>query len=105
MVNPNAPHAPPHCPHSSPNPTTALPKLSQTPQIPQPLSLPPKFPVPPREALLAEMGVALREDGGTVGVFSPKKASQCGPPVKGTPSPTPTLFLFLRPSPKRPRTW
>ncbi|NWW25466.1 KIF1A protein, partial [Falcunculus frontatus] len=25
------------------------------------------------EALLAEMGVALREDGGTVGVFSPKK--------------------------------
>ncbi|NXP59207.1 KIF1C protein, partial [Chloropsis cyanopogon] len=31
-----------------------------------------------REALLAEMGVALREDGGTVGVFSPKKASQRG---------------------------
>nr|XP_033779917.1 kinesin-like protein KIF1C isoform X2 [Geotrypetes seraphini] len=26
-----------------------------------------------RETLLAEMGVALREDGGTVGVFSPKK--------------------------------
>ncbi|XP_072006123.1 kinesin-like protein KIF1C [Engystomops pustulosus] len=26
-----------------------------------------------RESLLAEMGVALREDGGTVGVFSPKK--------------------------------
>ncbi|XP_061151551.1 kinesin-like protein KIF1A [Syngnathus typhle] len=26
-----------------------------------------------REALLAEMGVAMREDGGTVGVFSPKK--------------------------------
>ncbi|KAM8986009.1 kinesin-like protein KIF1C [Ara ararauna] len=26
-----------------------------------------------REALLAEMGVALREDGGTVGVFTPKK--------------------------------
>ncbi|XP_067883500.1 kinesin-like protein KIF1C [Heterodontus francisci] len=26
-----------------------------------------------REALLAEMGVATREDGGTVGVFSPKK--------------------------------
>ncbi|XP_044273043.1 kinesin-like protein KIF1C isoform X2 [Varanus komodoensis] len=26
-----------------------------------------------REALLAEMGVALREDGGTVGVFSPRK--------------------------------
>ncbi|NXA71350.1 KIF1C protein, partial [Thryothorus ludovicianus] len=33
-----------------------------------------------REALLAEMGVALREDGGTVGVFSPKKASQGGTP-------------------------
>lgn len=28
-----------------------------------------------REALLAEMGVAMREDGGTVGVFSPKKVS------------------------------
>uniref|UniRef100_A0A8C2IQQ4 plus-end-directed kinesin ATPase n=1 Tax=Cyprinus carpio TaxID=7962 RepID=A0A8C2IQQ4_CYPCA len=26
-----------------------------------------------REALLAEMGVAMREDGGTVGVYSPKK--------------------------------
>lgn len=30
------------------------------------------FSVLHREALLAEMGVALREDGGTVGVFSPK---------------------------------
>lgn len=29
-----------------------------------------------REALLAEMGVAMREDGGTVGVFSPKKVRQ-----------------------------
>uniref|UniRef100_A0AAQ5X9V6 plus-end-directed kinesin ATPase n=1 Tax=Amphiprion ocellaris TaxID=80972 RepID=A0AAQ5X9V6_AMPOC len=29
-----------------------------------------------REALLAEMGVAIREDGGTLGVFSPKKLSQ-----------------------------
>lgn len=29
-----------------------------------------------REALLAEMGVAVREDGGTVGVFSPKKVSK-----------------------------
>lgn len=29
-----------------------------------------------REALLAEMGVAVREDGGTVGVFSPKKVSE-----------------------------
>ncbi|XP_069382379.1 kinesin-like protein KIF1B isoform X27 [Paralichthys olivaceus] len=28
-----------------------------------------------REALLAEMGVAIREDGGTLGVFSPKKLS------------------------------
>ncbi|XP_055863351.1 kinesin-like protein unc-104 isoform X10 [Biomphalaria glabrata] len=27
-----------------------------------------------REALLAEMGVALKEDGGTIGVFSPKKS-------------------------------
>lgn len=29
-----------------------------------------------REALLAEMGVAIREDGGTLGVFSPKKVQQ-----------------------------
>uniref|UniRef100_A0AAQ4RZI9 plus-end-directed kinesin ATPase n=1 Tax=Gasterosteus aculeatus aculeatus TaxID=481459 RepID=A0AAQ4RZI9_GASAC len=29
-----------------------------------------------REALLAEMGVAMREDGGTVGVFSPKKVKR-----------------------------
>ncbi|KAJ8378894.1 hypothetical protein AAFF_G00233280 [Aldrovandia affinis] len=28
-----------------------------------------------REALLAEMGVAIREDGGTLGVFSPKKVT------------------------------
>ena len=26
-----------------------------------------------REAVLAEMGVALKQDGGTIGVFSPKK--------------------------------
>ncbi|XP_049609937.1 kinesin-like protein KIF1B isoform X5 [Syngnathus scovelli] len=32
-----------------------------------------------REALLAEMGVAIREDGGTLGVFSPKKLSHAGP--------------------------
>lgn len=32
--------------------------------------------LPFREALLAEMGVAVREDGGTVGVFSPKKVSK-----------------------------
>ena len=31
-----------------------------------------------REAVLAEMGVALREDGGTIGVFSPKKVSSSG---------------------------
>ncbi|NXT63389.1 KIF1B protein, partial [Chaetops frenatus] len=31
------------------------------------------FPCSFREALLAEMGVAMREDGGTLGVFSPKK--------------------------------
>ncbi|XP_039657233.1 kinesin-like protein KIF1B isoform X15 [Perca fluviatilis] len=31
-----------------------------------------------REALLAEMGVAIREDGGTLGVFSPKKLSYEG---------------------------
>uniref|UniRef100_A0A8C7HZM3 plus-end-directed kinesin ATPase n=1 Tax=Oncorhynchus kisutch TaxID=8019 RepID=A0A8C7HZM3_ONCKI len=34
---------------------------------------PRKKPRVPLEALLAEMGVAMREDGGTVGVFSPKK--------------------------------
>lgn len=41
--------------------------------------------LPFREALLAEMGVAMREDGGTLGVFSPKKVGagvmdlcQCG---------------------------
>ena len=27
-----------------------------------------------RDAMLADMGVALSEDGGTVGVFSPKKS-------------------------------
>lgn len=30
-----------------------------------------------REAVFAEMGVALREDGDTVGVFSPKKVKVC----------------------------
>lgn len=35
-----------------------------------------------REALLAEMGVAMREDGGTVGVFSPKKVHRCDTSVK-----------------------
>ena len=32
-----------------------------------------------REAVLAEMGVALKEDGGTIGVFSPKKVSVVAP--------------------------
>uniref|UniRef100_A0A671WCI2 Kinesin-like protein n=1 Tax=Sparus aurata TaxID=8175 RepID=A0A671WCI2_SPAAU len=32
-----------------------------------------------REALLAEMGVAMREDGGTLGVFSPKKVRLVSP--------------------------
>uniref|UniRef100_A0A8C8K5J6 plus-end-directed kinesin ATPase n=1 Tax=Oncorhynchus tshawytscha TaxID=74940 RepID=A0A8C8K5J6_ONCTS len=40
-----------------------------------------------REALLAEMGVAIREDGGTLGVFSPKK-------VKGY-VPYRVLFSFI----------
>ena len=33
-----------------------------------------------REAVFAEMGVAIKEDGATVGFFSPKKvrSSQCG---------------------------
>lgn len=35
-----------------------------------------------REALLAEMGVAMREDGGTLGVFSPKKV-RAGPRFVG----------------------
>lgn len=33
-----------------------------------------------REALLAEMGVAMREDGGTLGVFSPKKVGSSNSP-------------------------
>lgn len=38
--------------------------------------------LPSREALLAEMGVAMREDGGTLGVFSPKKVG-AGPRFVG----------------------
>ena len=38
-----------------------------------------------RESLLAEMGVSIREDGGTVGVFSPKRVSQ--QPVFRSPTP------------------
>lgn len=34
-----------------------------------------------REALLAEMGVAMREDGGTLGVFSPKKVREYYTPL------------------------
>lgn len=30
-----------------------------------------------RESLLAEMGVSIKEDGGTLGVFSPKGVSFC----------------------------
>lgn len=30
-----------------------------------------------RESLLAEMGVSIKEDGGTLGVFSPKGVSSC----------------------------
>ena len=30
-----------------------------------------------RERMLEEMGIALREDGGTLGVFSPKKVANC----------------------------
>ncbi|KAG8505567.1 Kinesin-like protein KIF1B, partial [Galemys pyrenaicus] len=39
-----------------------------------------------REALLAEMGVAIREDGGTLGVFSPKKASTAAGAVGSRPA-------------------
>ncbi|XP_037830168.1 kinesin-like protein KIF1A isoform X9 [Kryptolebias marmoratus] len=45
-----------------------------------------------REALLAEMGVAIREDGGTVGVFSPKKPSDN--PRKPQPVFIDTVGLF-----------
>ena len=39
-----------------------------------------------REAVFAEMGVAIKEDGATVGFFSPKKvrSSQCGKKQKFT---------------------
>lgn len=30
-----------------------------------------------REAVFAEMGVALKEDGNTLGIFSPKKVQYC----------------------------
>ncbi|XP_062462320.1 kinesin-like protein KIF1C [Pezoporus occidentalis] len=46
-----------------------------------------------REALLAEMGVALREDGGTVGVFTPKKARPRG----NTPTPPKAYFWGFPP--------
>ncbi|CAF90323.1 unnamed protein product, partial [Tetraodon nigroviridis] len=36
------------------------------------LALSPAVCLPPREAILAEMGVSIKEDGGTLGVFSPK---------------------------------
>ena len=46
-----------------------------------------------REALLAEMGVAIREDGGTLGVFSPKKVGNSVVKVNQTE----TLFVCLGP--------
>jgi len=33
----------------------------------------PEIPIFYREAVLAEMGVAINQEGGTIGVFSPKK--------------------------------
>lgn len=39
------------------------------------LALSPAVCLPPREAILAEMGVSIKEDGGTLGVFSPKGVS------------------------------
>ncbi|XP_061314521.1 kinesin-like protein KIF1C [Pezoporus flaviventris] len=51
-----------------------------------------------REALLAEMGVALREDGGTVGVFTPKKASPGG----NIPTPLPKAYFWGFPPLKTP---
>ena len=36
-------------------------------------SVPPLLLPPPREAVFAEMGVAIKEDGNTVGFFQPKK--------------------------------
>lgn len=57
-----------------------------------------------REALLAEMGVALREDGGTVGVFSPKKVSNVHRGMQvtflpGWPAPSPHTQTHPRLSP------
>ena len=54
-----------------------------------------------REALLAEMGVAMREDGGTVGVFSPKK-------VKINPGGLPNscvYFIVATPGLEPPTFW
>lgn len=50
-----------------------------------------------REALLAEMGVALREDGGTVGVFSPKKVRFSHHCSYHTNHTNITVALFFRP--------
>lgn len=49
-----------------------------------------------REALLAEMGVAMREDGGTLGVFSPKKVRRV--------SPLRDIYIYLK-SHKHPTTF
>ena len=47
-----------------------------------------------REALLAEMGVAMREDGGTVGVFSPKKVRYSGKRAYSSHWNKPHTFLY-----------
>lgn len=61
------------------NPAAVIPRANLWAWVPSPapgahLALTgSSFSCPIREALLAEMGVAMREDGGTLGVFSPKK--------------------------------
>lgn len=45
------------------------------PQAKRSLSLCCSVCLSPRESLLAEMGVSIKEDGGTLGVFSPKGVS------------------------------
>ncbi|KAL0597364.1 Kinesin-like protein KIF1C, partial [Plecturocebus cupreus] len=48
-----------------------------------------------REALLAEMGVAVREDGGTVGVFSPKKVERGATDPLSAWLPATFVYLYL----------
>ena len=47
----------------------------------------------PREQLLAEMGVSIKEDGGTLGVFSPKGVSLF--PISITSCLKPSEMLFF----------